>query len=1445
MASVNASASVDATDALFGRPTLEDLHGDNHYANLARKIWANKKKPPKVQPKVVKEEIWDQLEKDEFALGKLLLLEQLQLLEGYLWPGFGENASNWHVLLTAMMVGAKKRENLPSWELLGDKPAEFSILFRRVLSMTIDPSLPLPIRSHLLAFVIGAFQSLDNGLVRKGCVPLVSISIWHNLHDETVREQKFEHNPLAKKSWRAATKRYDAGDDEIKSKLRFERSWLYTLLLDFFNKIYDTTKLKSEDNLLYCERVMELLTDLQSQLPTRRYVNSLLQDLNILMVVQLSPLHQNPGNGLFQDMFSLLRHYTHFPIDDQSGQQYSTEEYHRNHDTKLANLQRIALKRLNQKLEVLALANVRALSQRAEVQPELEKLSDDELGELCAQLHLRTDYPATCHVVRDRTFILEVILATLTRRPTFQETIKRMTILPTEHSLYDASFNRNAEYNGSRPLAIPKLNLQYLTMGDFLWRSFILHRCESFYEIRSHIEDTVKRMQPHPAGVTTKFEGFSRLALPIAKPAILETASAKVGDVQPALVRSEVILDVQHLNYNARREWETLRQDDVVYLVGVHAGNDPLALSNGTSHSLQATKLGIKYIRCAEVMQVQDEKGRPLREQSANQTDGFERRVRQRRLILRLDPVAYQEDIDRSASGKPDVYESINLLIRRRARENNFKPVLESIKRLTLSDVPAPSWLKEVFLGYGDPAGASYKQLPNKLKSIDYRDTFLDWTHLIESLAGKAIEPNEEAQSSFGPPYVLETTATKVQDDGPPPSKKRRRNQEDVPKPTAMETVQVSTYKPPNTGPYPTDAPKLNTIRFTPTQIDAITSGTQPGLTVIVGPPGTGKTDVATQIINNIYHNFPSQRTLLIAHSNQALNQLFQKIVALDIDERHLLRLGHGEEELETEASYSKHGRVESFLEIGGRFLAEVDRLAKSIGAPGAHGNSCETADYFNLVYVKPLWKQYWDVVATGTQDAQQIISAFPFHAYFSNLSVPLFPQDPSRDEVVEIVSGCYRHIEKIFSELEDIRPFEILRSARDKENYLLIKEARIVAMTSTHAAIRRQAIAGLGFHYDNVIMEEAAQITEIENFIPFALQNPSDAKSSSSFSKEKDMPLQRIVLVGDHLQNNPIIQSSAFSQYANLEQSLFLRLIRLGVPNIMLDAQGRARASIAELYKWRYPTLQNLPNVLSQPEFLIANAGLRYEYQFIDVQDYKEKGESQPSPHFIQNLGEAEYAVALFMYMRLLGYPASKISILAAYAGQRALIRDVLSHRCKGNRLFGMPKTVSTVDRYQGEQNDYIILSLTRTTRPGYLRSLRRLTVALSRARLGLYILGRRAVFEAVPELHAAFDLLFQRPDSLRIVTDELFPTPRLLDGDVGEGIEMTGVEHLGQYVFEMTKAKVEAIKKGEGALPAPDQAGAGASAAGYEEEDDSAGLVGDSERFEQELDEEQAATL
>lgn len=106
------------------------------------------------------------------------------------------------------------------------------------------------------------------------------------------------------------------------------------------------------------------------------------------------------------------------------------------------------------------------------------------------------------------------------------------------------------------------------------------------------------------------------------------------------------------------------------------------------------------------------------------------------------------------------------------------------------------------------------------------------------------------------------------------------------------------------------------------------------------------------------------------------------------------------------------------------------------------------------------------------------------------------------------------------------------------------------------------------------------------------------------------------------------------------------------------------------------------------------------------------------------------------------------------------------------------------------------MILSLTRTSRVGYLRDVRRMTVAMSRARLGLYILGRREVFEACTELRPAFDILLQRPDKLMLVTGELHPTERVSSDDHAamEGeVAMESVEHLGQYVFEMTNTKLK----------------------------------------------------
>lgn len=71
----------------------------------------------------------------------------------------------------------------------------------------------------------------------------------------------------------------------------------------------------------------------------------------------------------------------------------------------------------------------------------------------------------------------------------------------------------------------------------------------------------------------------------------------------------------------------------------------------------------------------------------------------------------------------------------------------------------------------------------------------------------------------------------------------------------------------------------------------------------------------------------------------------------------------------------------------------------------------------------------------------------------------------------------------------QEFRAFELLRSGKDRTRYLQIKEAKIIAMTCTHAALKRRDLIESGFQYDNILMEETAQILEIETFIPLLLQ--------------------------------------------------------------------------------------------------------------------------------------------------------------------------------------------------------------------------------------------------------------------------------------------------------------------------------------------------------------------
>ena len=120
---------------------------------------------------------------------------------------------------------------------------------------------------------------------------------------------------------------------------------------------------------------------------------------------------------------------------------------------------------------------------------------------------------------------------------------------------------------------------------------------------------------------------------------ILEVLPPKVGEEKPAAVRAEISLDLNRVAHDMRKEWETLRPEDVVFLLGVKGADesDKMITNGGVDKLSLVEKYGIRCLRAAEVVSVMDSQGRQL--------GSGENRVRssggQCRVHLRLDTDMY------------------------------------------------------------------------------------------------------------------------------------------------------------------------------------------------------------------------------------------------------------------------------------------------------------------------------------------------------------------------------------------------------------------------------------------------------------------------------------------------------------------------------------------------------------------------------------------------------------------------------------------------------------------------------------------------------------------------------------------------------------------------------------------------------------------------------------
>jgi len=335
-------------------------------------------------------------------------------------------------------------------------------------------------------------------------------------------------------------------------------------------------------------------------------------------------------------------------------------------------------------------------------------------------------------------FLIEVMVSFFEKRQSQKEAINALPLYPNEKVMWDESLVPSINYSGEGCLALPKLNLQFLTLHDYLLRNFNLFRLESTYEIREDIQEAVPHLLAYiNSEGETAFRGWSRMAVPIKEFKITEVKQPNIGEVKPSSVTARVTFSISSYRAHIRSEWDSLKEHDVLFLLSIRPSFEPLSVEEAAKCTVPE-RLGLQCVRGCEVIEICDEEGGLMND--------FTGRIKRdewkppkgefRTVTIALDTAQYHMDVtDIAEKGAEDVYGTFNILMRRKPKENNFKAILESIRDLMNEYCIVPDWLHNIFLGYGNPSAAQWTNMPDLLEVVDFKDTFLDASHLRESFS--------------------------------------------------------------------------------------------------------------------------------------------------------------------------------------------------------------------------------------------------------------------------------------------------------------------------------------------------------------------------------------------------------------------------------------------------------------------------------------------------------------------------------------------------------------------------------------------------------------------------------------------------------------------------------------------------------------------------------------
>jgi superfamily I DNA and/or RNA helicase len=290
---------------------------------------------------------------------------------------------------------------------------------------------------------------------------------------------------------------------------------------------------------------------------------------------------------------------------------------------------------------------------------------------------------------------------------------------------------------------------------------------------------------------------------------------------------------------------------------------------------------------------------------------------------------------------------------------------------------------------------------------------------------------------------------------------------------------------------------------------------------------------------------------------------------------------------------------------------------------------------------------------------------------------------------------------------------------AARREAQRRIKGSRLVFTTC--------AGAGLGLlrteSFEVVLVDEASQQTEPETLIPLV------------------KGCQRAVLVGDHVQLRATVQKNAV--VAAFDVSLFERHYnvpeRPGVAKVMLDTQYRMHRDICEFSSAKFYQ-GKLRTAVADDERPLAPCQFPWPSParkvFIQCSSPEDLGRQSKS-----NKGQVELCRRVCELLSSPPEPAPslqsgsdtvistcpppEIAILTPYTHQKDLLKSAI------------PKyNVSSIDGYQGREADVIIFVTVRSNlhcETGFLKDMRRLNVAMTRAKAGVIIIGDRATLTGV----------------------------------------------------------------------------------------------------------------